>query len=73
MERDETQAIVQKALDTLGEHFEAVQIMVSWNEQGTTRLFNLGSGNWYARMGMAHEFVKSDEAQTLASEIRSDK
>lgn len=32
------------------------------------RLFN-GSGNWYARQGMAHDFIKCDAAQINAFEL----
>lgn len=66
MDVSKTDAMAQ-ALRVLGEHFDHVQILVTWTEQGTSqRLFN-GGGNWYARQGMAHDFIKCDEAQTNAS------
>ena len=58
--------IVQKALDILGEHFDAVLILVSWNHDGLTSCIPSGSGNWYARQGMAHEFINTDTAQEHA-------
>jgi hypothetical protein len=54
------------ALRGLGEHFDHVQIMVSWNEQASCYRIFEGSGNWYARQGMAHEFIKKDDAQVAA-------
>ena len=53
----------------LSEHFDAVQIMATWNEDGLTKCVNRGNGNWYARQGMAHEFIEQDSAQTQAREI----
>lgn len=53
----------------LFEHCDAVQIMVSYNEEGTTHLLNKGAGNWYARQGMAHEFIGTNQAQNIAHEI----
>lgn len=62
--------LVDEYAAKLGEHFDAVQILGSVaTEEGTRRLFK-GSGNWYARQGMAHEFIKIDEAQELARQIK---
>ena len=58
-----------EALRVLGEHFDHVQILCTWNEQGGTQRHFNGSGNWYARQGMAHDFISWDEAQTAAQEI----
>lgn len=60
---------IQKALDILGEHFDAAQILVSWNTGGLTKAQNQGSGNWYARQGMAHAFIEADHAQDHAHEL----
>ena len=60
---------VAMAMRILGEHFDHVQVLVSWNEQGTTQRLFEGGGNWYARQGMAHEFIKCDDAQTNAFEL----
>ncbi len=64
-------ALVQEAAAKLGEEFDAVQIMVSWQDdkgKGTRSLFR-GCGNWFARQGMAHDFIAIDEAETQAREI----
>lgn len=50
----------------LVEHFDAVQIMVTWNENGNTRDCLRGAGNWHARQGMAHMFIERDVAQEHA-------
>lgn len=65
----DAQKLVDNALKVLHEHFDACQIMVSWNEQAETRTVYRGTGNWHARMGMAADFIKKDDAQTMAVEI----
>ncbi len=69
MSREELIALLEQTAAKLGEHFDAVQILVSWNENGTTSLAKRGTGNWYARQGMAHEFITSDIAQDTAVQI----
>ncbi len=64
-------ALVEDALGKLGEHFDAVQILCSRVEekrQGTSSVFR-GIGNWYARQGMAHDFIARDVAETNGREI----
>lgn len=61
--------VIQKALDILGEHFDHVQILVTWNEDALSKFWHRGSGSWYARQGMAHEFINSDIAQDAARQI----
>lgn len=61
---------VRAAVATLSEHFDAVQILVTWpNSTGGTAAFALGAGNWYARQGLAREFIAKDQADTLARAI----
>lgn len=69
MNGDEAKKLVDAALATLHEHFDCCQILVSWNEQAETRAVYRGTGNWHARIGMAHDFIKRDDAQTMAVEI----
>ena len=60
---------VSKALLILGEHFDAVQILATVSDgDGTERSFK-GSGNWYARQGMAHDFINADIHQDAAEQI----
>jgi len=61
--KDEDIARVQRALDTLSEHFDAVQIFATTHRgdlEGTTSI-NLGGGNWYARYGKIREWVFQEE------------
>lgn len=44
----------------LSEHCDAVQISACRNDAGNTSCFHMGEGNWYARMGMAKEFIELD-------------
>lgn len=66
MSESETIELLERVTAALGEHFEAVQILVSWNEDGMTKALHRGAGNWYARQGMAHEFINKDVAQEHA-------
>lgn len=69
MSHEQVIKLVEDYAARLGEHFEAVQIMVTWNEEGLTKNLNRGVGNWYARQGMAHEFINADVAQENARQI----
>jgi hypothetical protein len=69
MTAEESERILNKASAELGEHYDAVQILVTWNEEGLTKSGALGCGNWYARQGMAHEFITKDVAQENARQI----
>jgi hypothetical protein len=69
MSSDEAKQICEELAAKLSEHFEAVQILVSWNEDGSTQCVKRGCGNFYARRAMASEFVEEDMAQIQAHEI----
>lgn len=66
MSREEEQKLVEIAASNLGEQFDSVQILVSIVEGGKTRKIQKGVGNWYARQGMAHEFINMDIAEDAA-------
>lgn len=71
MKDEDLVKLVQEAACRLGEEFEVVQIMVSYQDEkrrGTRSIFR-GVGNWFARQGMAHEFIAADQAETQAREI----
>jgi len=38
-------------------------------EEGGTHQVNAGTGDWYARQGMAHKFIRADDQQDLARRI----
>ena len=62
--------ILDQFLPKLMEHCDCVQVLVSFpSETGGTAHNFQGRGNWFARQGMAQEFVNMDQAQTLAHEI----
>ena len=69
MTAEEAEKLCEEFAAKLGEHFEAVQILVTWSEDGLSMCTKRGTGNWYARMGMAREFLICDQAQTNADEI----
>ena len=69
MSPDEAELLIAETAAKLGEHFNAVQIMASWNEEGMTYCEKKGCGDWYARQGMAHEFIQCDQAQTIGREV----
>ncbi len=61
--------IIEKALHDLGEHFDAVQILSTFVEEGVTMRCFQGTGNFYARQGMAHEFINTDLAEEMGAQI----
>jgi hypothetical protein len=61
--------VLEKALHELGEHFEAVQILATWVEEGETQRAFRGTGNYYARLGMAHDFIQEDAAVESANQL----
>ena len=70
MTEQEAEQILKGVVHLLGEHFEAAQVMVTWREGEDTSRLSKGVGNWYARIGLAHEFVNIDQARDLALEIK---
>lgn len=62
MNHKEAEQMLERIASELGEHFDAVQIMASFNEEGQSIGMRQGVGNWYARVGMAREMVLFDEA-----------
>jgi hypothetical protein len=72
IEAENARQAIEKALEILGEHFGAVQILASHETvTGETVAAFWGVGNWYARTGMAHEFIERDSAQNFAWEIKN--
>ena len=66
---DDMQEIVHAHVTRLMEHFDAVQVLVSvCTDKGTESVF-LGEGNWFARQGMAHDFITKDKATIEANEL----
>ena len=65
----EAQKLLQETARQLGEHFDSVQIMGAWDEGGFSYCSKAGVGSWYARQGMAHEFINADIAHEQAYQI----
>lgn len=70
MTHKEAKELIDRTAAALGEHFDAVQILASFpTDGGGTRCLKRGTGNWYARQGMAHEFINEDQADDLSTQI----
>ena len=69
MTGEEADKMLEKIAANLGEHFEAVQLLVTWTEDGGTYCAKRGIGNWYARKGMAQEMINHDVAQENAQQM----
>lgn len=73
MTHKEAAAILDEALATIGEHFDAVQILASVHDHEGSRYVARGVGNWFTRTGMAREFLdadyQQDQARLIAREI----
>ncbi len=69
MTSEEVTNLIDSKVNQLAEHFDAVQILVSWpSDSGGTMSCYRGSGNYYARTGMARDFINRDQAETLVTE-----
>lgn len=59
--------MVQKHVTELGEFWDNVSIFVSKHEEGTDRgtvTVNLGSGNYYARIGHVKDWIIKEDEET---------
>ncbi len=63
--------LINQAVNVLREHCTSVHVMVSFQEEGQTRSIHRGCGDFYARMGLAHEFIESTNQKDTAVEIAS--
>jgi len=60
---------VEEVAARLAEDWEVVQILVSRAEHDGTGRYFYGIGNWFARQGMADDFVKSENARLIGVEL----
>lgn len=58
---EEQDEVLQKALDSLTEHFESVTISVTHLSEGITHSQVVGSGNYFARIGAINEWLLREE------------
>lgn len=72
MTPQEAEELLARTAAQLGEHFSAVQILATRPiDGGGTSFTKWGCGDWYARQGMAHAFIQSDQADELSRQIAS--
>ena len=69
MTPEQMQAKVEIHLNALMEFFDCVQILVSTYTPKGTDFVRKGAGNWFARQGMAQDFINTARAETEAAEI----
>jgi hypothetical protein len=70
MTEDQAIRVLDRFRHQLAEHFDATQVHVSWvDPDGRTSILHRGSGNYYARMGMANDFLTREQAELVADEI----
>lgn len=65
----EQEDLMQETARRLAEHFDAVQILASVETSAGTRYISRGCGNWFARQGMAREFIANEESQNRADAL----
>jgi uncharacterized protein YciW len=66
---DDISKLVDRAVATLQEHCSSVHVMVSVQQDGCTRSIHRGAGDYYARLGLAHEFIDTTKQQDSAAHI----
>lgn len=66
---EQMQDLARNHVLALMEHFDSVQILVSVSTPIGTQNVYMGAGNWFARQGMAHDFIAKDKAYTEANEL----
>lgn len=70
MTYEQRMAVLESCVTKLSECYDAVQIMGTFlTPDNRTIGHKRGSGNWYARQGMAQQFVQDDEAESHAIQI----
>jgi hypothetical protein len=68
----EANALLEKAVHELGEHFGSVIVLVSYpNEKnpGYSQIARRGSGDWFAQQGMLMEELQRTNHVSLSYEI----
>lgn len=70
MTKAERERLVDDTAARLSEHFDAVEILVSWlDEKGVTLCTKRGRGLWHARKGMCEEFIETSKADDIGSAV----
>lgn len=61
---------IEKCVHKLMELMDCVQILASYTDNEGTHSHYQGAGNWFARTGMARDFLDRDESQTAANAVK---
>jgi hypothetical protein len=70
MTNEEKLTELERHAAELSELYDSVQIFATGlNSDGTTFSHKRGQGNWYARQGMAHEFIQENIAADTADKL----
>lgn len=74
-DQDRDVEIVQKVIDTLGEHFDSVQIFCTRHDpsvqNGTVRV-HMGAGNWFARFGLVSLWLEMQKESERIKERKDE-
>lgn len=65
---------LQQAVETLGEHYDSVVIIVTQHEptEGGSEMRAVGAGSFYTRIGSVREWLLKKEEETRAMARRSE-
>lgn len=67
---EELETRLARCLNELSEYSDSVQILLTYqDEDGMTASVFKGRGNYFARLGMAQEFLSRDKAEVSAAQI----
>ena len=70
MTNEEKLKLLERHVAELSELYDSVQVFATGlNLDNTTFSHKRGSGNWYARQGLAHEFIQENIAGDTADKI----
>ncbi len=70
MTLEDKQKILKRHCDELAEYFDAVQILATGlDEENKTESVYYGSGNYFARSGMCHDFIGQELAVQIANKL----
>jgi hypothetical protein len=66
---NDNEQFIKNVAQGLVERFDAVQILVTWEEEGETQYHYVGFGNLFARIGMARDFVDATEQEEFSGKL----
>lgn len=58
---DKALKMIEGHVGRLSEHFDSVRILCTKHENGQTKNYTIGAGNWYAQIGQVREWVTIDD------------